>query len=458
MRRVAQVMAVVGSWLLFVGLRPRAQSFDALSFVLGAWNGTVDLGHALFLPLLRLTALGGEADSALRCAAGLSALGASLAFALLIRRIEHGGASPGVAWALAGCLAGGTLFFQEAGSIEPTGWTMAFLLAAAEVCDCYAARPTLGRLALACAAFAAALSFHVVSVLALPWLVRLAWRAEPRAPAAHLAVLGGFLLAGIGLAFGLRGALAPAWRYWLGFVPDYAEGFGIELLRHFQRGGSLVGRGAPLLLGLVLRAAWRMRTRLTRGASDALLLGAPYLLAFVVFGKPLVGLLMPVLLALTLFAASAPAARHEVRWILGASVLQLVLTAPQALEWSRAEDEPREKAARIARYVPEGAALFAGTLANHFRFYCPGLAVVSLPEIWHRVHALDRGIDPIAVLERAIAAEKRPSVLSSDGAGFMQVTLGADLQRMGLNAGKAFFIPEDSRLELYPLTFPYVGK
>jgi hypothetical protein len=448
-------LAVLASLLLYGVLRPSEQSFDALALLITARHGSLDLGHALFVPLLRISAWSNGGTLNVASASWTAAVGGALAFALLARRLVQSGATIPLAWATAGTFACSTLVWQEAGSIEPTSWTVVVLLIAARTADAYGARPSFPRLAACSGALLLALGFHVVSVCALPWLVWLARRSSARIPRAHWAALVAFACLLVALVILEREQIEPAWSYWRGFIPDYSSGLAVELGGHLARGGRLLVLGAPVLIALGLRALWRLRAQPARSLSALLLVG-PYGLAFLVFGRPLVGLLMPVILGLALLCAHACVARparRETTCVIVACGLQLMLTLPQALEWSFARDAAKERAERLARVVPAGTVLFAGALANHYRFYCPHLEVVSLPELWHRAHA--RGeTDPIAVVERVLGELTSPCALSTDGAGFLQGSLGADVRRLGLSLGRALFAPEDSALAIFPLASP----
>jgi len=462
---VLVVLAVLAYLAAVALLYPQALAFDALSFVMSARAGVIDYGHALYLPLLRVAGtVAGHGAAPERVAQLVSALGGALGFALLWRRIERGGAARPLAALVAACFALSTLLWQEAGSVEPTTWTVAALLVAGEAADACARRATSGRFSVLLAAFAVAVGFHLVSVCALPWL---AWRARGAqrglAPARLLA-LAGAALAVLFLAF-LGGELATYLRYWSGFVPDFRGGIARELGEHLRRGGRLLLEGAPVLLALAIVSAtlaWRARLREAR---EAAWLGAPYLAAFLLFGRPLVALLVPVLLAGALLVgriAAASRAASAARAagpppgaagvVLGLSAaLQLALTLPQALEWRQTPDASRARAELLALHVPAGARLFAGPLTNHLRYYWPALDVVSLPGLWHDAHARDRSVDPVALVRREVESAGKPCLLSSDGAAFLLGEPAADLTRLGISLERAIPIPGDPKLALFPL-------
>lgn len=463
MRSLGAVTVVLAYGALLVVLHPRALAFDGLAFLMAARAGALDYGHALYLPLLNLGgALAGGAASE-RVAQVVSALGGASTLALLLRRFERAGVPPGRALLVAVCFGVSTLVWQEGGSVEPTTWTLATLLLAAEAAEAYARRPSAARLGAAMLAFAAAVGFHLVSLCALPWLASRARRAGAAPPARHLL----FLLAGallVVLLAWLGGNLFVYLRFWSGFVPDFRNGVWAELEWHLQRAGRLFLEGAPVLLALAGLGGFALRRERARGVEEALLLAVPYLGAYLLLGKPLVGLLMPVLLAGALLVGSAALLGDEAqvgrvpRVPAGAIVLVLAFSAalqfslslPQALVWHREPDANRARAELFARHTPEGTRLLAGPLSNHLRYYWPALDVLSLPELWHARHAEDRSADPIEVVRQAVESSGKRCLLSSDGAGFL-LGLGADLTRLGLTLESALPVPEDPRLSLFPL-------
>jgi VCBS repeat protein len=457
------VLALAGHLALVARLRPEAVDYDGLANWMGARDGVNDYGHALYRPLLGLAQRVGAAET-LAGARFLSALGAVLACGLLWRRIERAGAPRLAAGLATACFGLSTLFWQEAGSLEPTSWTVAALLGTAAAVEAWVRAPGAARAALCVGLFGAALGFHLVSVLALPWLVAL---ARPHgARLLRSLFLGGLVLGAGGLALGLAGGeLRAHLVYWWGFVPDFEGGAAKALLAHARRGGRLVLEGAPVLAGAALvallvagrgaRAGTEPRSAGSSGAPE-LWLGGAYLAAFLVLGKPLVGLCVPVLLALALVLgrvlARVPEA-HARRATLAvglAAALQLGLSLPQALVWRRTPDPAWRRAELLARALPEGTRLFAGGLVEHLRFAWPELDVLSLPVLWHREHANRRDADPIAVVAEAVAGAGKPCALSSDGVAFL-LSLGADPARLGIALERARLFPEDPRLALFPL-------
>lgn len=453
MRSIPLAAAALAYLAALGGLRPVSESFDGLAFVRAAAAGGIDYGHALYLPLLRLAGVGAEGHDPVARAKWVSVAGALLAVLLLWRAARARGAAHLAAGLVAGWFGLGALLVHEAGSIEPTTWTLAALLLAEAAAARHAARPTAARLGALLLACAVALGFHVVSVCALPWLARRVWPARGRLPRAHagLVLASGLTLLALACAGGELGRFL---RHWWGFVPSYSEGIGPTLAAHAARGARLVGEGAPVLLagGVVgAIALWRSRAAEWR---EGPLLAAPYLVAFLVLGKPLVGLLAPLQLAAGLVLAHVAARWRGPRPTLALGLglaLTLVHALPQALAWSGAPDEPRARAALFARHVPTGSVLFSGPLANHFRFYHPELTVVALTELWHEAFARDRAAEPLTVVRAAVDAAARPCALTSEGAGFLVGELGLAPEALGLSSRRTLFLPEDPRLALFPL-------
>src|SRR5262245_34805966 len=104
MRFLAPVLVVLGYAATVAALYPRTIAFDGLAFVMAARAGTIDYGHALYLPLLRAAGVltGGNLTPE-RTAQLVSSVGALLAFAFLWRRVERGGAPRALALLVAAC-------------------------------------------------------------------------------------------------------------------------------------------------------------------------------------------------------------------------------------------------------------------------------------------------------------------------------------------------------------------
>jgi hypothetical protein len=470
-RALVLAAAVLAVLLLAGGLAPSSVSYDGLAFVLRGRAGGLDYGHALHVPLLALAGEVAGARAAPERAGQLAgAAGAALAFALLWRRLARGGTPFTRAGLVSGLFAASTLMWQQAGALEPTPWTSAALLAAGEAAAAYGRRPGWGRLAALLLAFLVALGFHVVSLLALPWLAALARGSGARLPRMHLA--GVAAAAALVLALALAGGeLAAFLAYWSGFLPRFEAGVARELGMHLARGGRLVLEGAPGVAAHALGGAVASRlgakaelpVRQAPAAQAAAWLAGPYALAVLLLGKPLVGLLAPVVLAAALHVgevlaeplrplAARPAWRRRATSVLAlALAVQLALSVPQALAWHAAPDVPRVRAGLIARHLPEGTRLLAGPYANHLRLHHPEVELVDVLELVHHGRVRDRHADPAALVLDYAARSDRPCVLSSDAAAWLIESLGVDPERLGLRPGAAFLIPEDPRLALFPL-------
>jgi hypothetical protein len=458
MRRIVPCTSALACLAAIAWLRPSGLSWDGLAFLLGDRAGRIDYGHALYLPILRTIGWLWDGEERFVEAARLfSVLGAGVAFLILARRSARAGASIAAASSIAALFATSTLLWQESGSIEPSTWTLVALLFAAERAEAYGRAPTLPRCALVTLGFGLALAFHVVSLCALPWLFALALRGEGRPPRSH-ALLPLAIFAGVLVLAAASGTLGTYGRYWSGFVPTYESGLWSELSYHLRRGGRLLLEGAPVIAVLGIAGAIFLWHRRSRAIADAVALAFPYGIAFLAFGKPLVGLLLPVLLALTGLIGEAagelesrrPRARACIAVLLLSLGIQLALSVPHSIEGRRTPDLDRARAELLVRHLPEGTLLFAGRLANHVRYFHPGTPIVALPDLWHSAFARDRGADPIQLVEQAVASSEGRCALSSDGAAFL-LSLGADPTRLGISMEEALIVPEDATLALFAL-------
>ena len=444
------VLAASLYFLALALLHPNSVPFDGMSFLRSVREGWIDPGHALYTPaLVAFDALTGGMLGSVAAARLLSALGALLAFVLLWRRVERLGLSRRPAGLVAFLFAGSALFWQEAGSVEPTSWTIACLLLARSAAERHARAPGLGHLAAALVLFVAALGFHLVSLCALPWLVLGARPESGRWPRALLVAAPVAAVLVSALLVLQRAEIASFLSYWSGVVLDLDE-VSASVSARLVRGGRLVLEGAPVLLVAGLVALFRAPRAASAGASW---LGLPYLVLFVLYGKPLVGLLVPMLLALALGVGAAcaqPRAALSVRALALAVVAQGLYSSSHAIAWRLAEDVPRRQAELIARHLPEDVVLYAGALSNHLRYYQPEIEVVSLPEVVYRARGSDADVDPIELVLTLSRSSGRRCALSSDGAAYLHAH-GADPARLGLRAGAALLIPEDPRLALFPL-------
>ncbi len=455
--RLGKLALVLLYFVAVAVLAPRALSWDALGFLLHVRAQATDYGHALYAPTIRAAdaLLGGLASSE-RAARLLSALGASLAFFLLWVRAERAGASSWGAPVAAALFATTPRFWYEAGNVEPSTWTVAALLMTAEAAEGYGRERTLARMALLALAFGLALGFHLVSLCALPWLVWLAAGPAPRPPLGHAAIP--LALAAAALALAAFGRLDVYWAYWSGFWPRFEGGVANEVALHVGNGWSFLLEGAPVLAAQALVCApWLVLGRRRRALGAVLALSAPYLLAYAFLGKPLVGLLLPALLALGLLIGEAAGAARGLgrlaSGVLGfALLLQLAITVAQAVRWTRESDVDGERAALLARALPRPALLLAGKLANQLRYRHPEVPVVALPELLHEALGRDRAADPIEVVRRELErAGAIPCYLSSDGFAFLQGILAVDPYRLGLDEKGTRFFPEDPKLCLIPI-------
>lgn len=434
-----------------VVLAPSAVSFDGMSFLRSAREGWLDLGHALYTPLLvtarALAPRVLEDATVARCVSGL---GAALAFVLLWRRVERAGLAPASAGLVALAFSGSLLVWQEAGSVEPTTWTVALLLLARSAAERHARAPGVAAFLVVLLLTLAALGLHLVSVCALPWLAQGVRPESGRWPRAVGWLAVGLVVLGVGV-LALRSAeVARAVGYWRGFVPDLEDGLPRAFPQQLLRGARLLAGGASALtLGALLALLGAPR----RFLGAALWLGLPYGTAFVLFGRPLVGLLVPLLLAATLGLAALLASTRSsapTRALAALVLAQLAWSTREAVRAWRAPDTPRLQAELYVRHLPENTVPFAGALANHLRFYHPELTLVSLPEEWSRARAADPLADPLELVRRLQRAAGRPCALTSDAVAYLHQR-GAQVERLGLSPGASQRIPEDPHLALFLL-------
>jgi uncharacterized protein (TIGR03382 family) len=461
--RLARKLTATLVYLLAVAiLFPQTLSWDGLNFLMHARPPIAhDYGHALYIPALRGMdrLFGGLFGSAERSGRFLSALGAAAAFVLLWRRAERAGATPLGAALAAALFATTALFWYEAGSIEPSTWTIAALLLAAEAAESYGRTRSGARLAALCLCIAGAIGFHLVSVLALPWIAYLAARPAPRPPLRHSAIP--LALAGLLAALAWRGGrLAAFWTYWMGFVPTFADGVASTLRHHVERGGTIFVEGAPVLLpvGLVC-GAWLMRRR--PRVVEAAALAFPYAFAFLAFGKPLVGLLLPVTLAFGLLVTEAAGAARTsgghgtlVATLSLALLAQVGLTLPGALAWRSTADRDRDRAGLLVRTLPDSSVLFAGRLAAYIAYFYPAVPLVPLPELLHEAAAQRRRLDPVSVVHREarrLSGRFADCYLSSEGIEHLQEFWAVDPARLAIDATRMRTVADDPELYLVPI-------
>lgn len=389
-----RLAAFAAAFALFASLLPSVLRWDGIAFLLRAREPhRPDVAHLAYAPLLRwagaaLAPLGTSPELAARL---VSCAAAAAIFCALWRRAERAGLPRLAALAAAGLVSTTPLYWRQAGLVDPGILAVASLLLAASAAEAYAERPAAGRLALASAALLAACAFHVVAVLATPWLVRCARGPTGPPPLRHVAVplalagAGALVVAGLGVG---GDEVREFLVYCRGFLKRPADaGEALALVRDHARGmGRFFWQGAPVLTVLALAAA----PFAGRGAGRALWLGLPLAGTFLVAGKPYVGLLMPVYLALgavvVAAAARAAAAGRGTAVTVGLTATlaaQVALALPEVVERSRAPDEKRIEARRIADALPVPGVVFAATNALHIRWYTRRM-VVALPDVVHR--------------------------------------------------------------------------
>ncbi len=460
----------------FVGIGafpPDALFWDGIGFLLRAGRGELHLdpGHALYVPSLRLSHGLGAAlgiDSWERTAKLFSALGATLFFALLWRRLERRRLGSAVALALAGIGATTPLLWRQAGIVEPTTWMLAALLLAASAAERYAEKRTVARGLAFVGAVLLLLGFHLVAGCALPWLLERAGLTRRRAPRAHLLVpLIALALVLLGLWLtGTFATLPSVQNYWRGFLPQLRPDV---IAEHATKLGLVLTLGMPgvLVLGLLGTAVAR-RKRSEAGPGDdtggALWLAVPYLAAFLLLGKPVVGFSTPLTVALVLAAATGLerlAQKRELgrRIVFAVLVLQLLHGGWAASQRASAPDELQERAERYAAALPPGSVLFAGTCAYHVRWFTD-VPVVAVGNELHTVRPAPGQQLQEAVLERLgemtlrEAATYEDVYYASDVLGLLEWLWQIDKRELPLNPSRIVLIRRHPPLFLLPVHLP----
>jgi hypothetical protein len=455
-----KLLAFLLFFVVIGAMPPEALFWDGIGFLQWARSEPLqlDYGHALYTPLLRLwhAALNTVWYATWEFSAKLlSSLAAALFFVLLWSRLERRGLAPLASFTLAALAATTPLFWRQAGIVEPTTLTLAALLLAARSAERYGEARTLGRCTLLVAGVALALSFHVVSVFAFPWLFALARGPAGRPPARHLAVPL-TALAGLPVLLsvaGKLGELAAFGRYWVAFLP---EGGASSVAAHAREAGRMLVGGFPGVvvagaLGLVVVACRERR------APRACALALPYLVAFLLLGKPAVGLLVPVSLALALLAAEGLASLDRGRALRAAGVLLPLLLTYQVghgMAWglrrARTPDDFQEQAELLAAALPRDAVVIAGTLSHHL-VWSTDAPVVPLP---NELHAAGPGANAPALL-RALATraagESGRVFLSSDAIEYLELRWGTRREELPLDPSEVVVVRRDPLLYLVPL-------
>ena len=360
--------------------------WDDIGFLLAAEAGDLDYGHLLYLPCLRFFhwLISPLKDSPEYAAKLFSMIGGALAFVLLWNRFER--SRPRITALILALFVTATPFFwRQLSLVEPSTWTFSWLLITALAAENYGRRRGLGAMALLTACYGVTLGFHLASVFALPWLFWLA-RGPARAPEKRellvplaLGLVALLAAEAIGDPLARIGAFAQYWKSFVTLGSDQS---------HFELFTNVLSNGAPVLTLLSLGAlffAWRGE----RGELFSwLMLGVPYLIGFLVFGRPVVGLLLPFTLAMggvlatrvRAWEAAGPRITHTVL-VLGL-VGQGFVSMAFALHHATTPDEEKQSATLVAGALPENSVVIAGELAHHIRWHTDA-PVVPAPNLMH---------------------------------------------------------------------------
>jgi len=405
-----------------------------------------DPAHFLYPPLLTafrisLQPLGATPETATRL---VSVTGGSLALVLLSVLLVLRGL-PRVSGVLLALLFITTpVVWPQVESIEVYAPTMAAWMGACVMAERFRERPGGTRLLGVLALSLLSVLLHFVSVLLLPYLVVRIWSGlTPRIR--HAAALGALLLAvTVALSILLEiGAVSLLWKKTLLYAPALSSErpLAFQLEGHAILIAILVGKGSPVLSllggGLVLLALARGQGRELGGD---LLLAAPGLLVFGIFGTAYLALLLPSLLFLTLGAArgarlclDARNGKLLVTLGLGVAVVsQILLTLPEVLDQARRPDPRRAEALRLAELTGEADIVLAGELSQHLLYYSDA-PTISLPDL---LHGLGLGADPqivVQTMHAAVAHTGRPKAwLTGEAIAYLARVWGVRAEDLGL--------------------------
>ncbi len=388
-------------------LLPGGVLWDGIGFLERSRDLTqIDLPHLFYPLLVRLTsALQGILDAPVEKLAKLwSVLGAALAFILLWRRGSSLGASTPLALCAALLVATSPRIWWESVLVEPSTLTLAALLVAAEIGRALGPRTLFGRALATSLVCVLPMGFHVLSVLAWPWLF-LQTKAPENAGATPssrlrplmlilLVVASAGALFGYSHAFGHGPPLGDRVNQFVetckGFLPGASSAKDLMdgVAAHAITAWRILGEGEPGLLTAAGTALIVVGIATPAALAHAVLLAGPYLLMFLICGKPVVGLLLPVYIALHDSVASGTAFAERSRWTrrIAAAVLPVLVLAQSSVSLGQAvmhcmsPDLRKQQALAIANAAPEGSVLAAGELALHLRFYTDA-EVIVLPEV-----------------------------------------------------------------------------
>lgn len=417
-------------------LRRRNIDWDGIAMILRSEsNDWRDFAHLLYLFLVRLAVIAGEAAGLARDDAvkALSIAAAAATLVMLWRFAERIGVDRSCAGLAAVLYSTAPVVWRQSLSAEVYALAAAFLMAAGHCAldtrESLAPRRHAWMIILF---FALAVGMHIGCLLALPWIVWLMGRGIR--PGLRLLIKP---LASVAVVSAVVGVVAAGWRradalafvqYSGGFLSraDGAPGFSsrdpfelIGLHLHYVR-RFFLEEAAVLTVVAVVAIIFRVVV-VRRPPATAAALGAPFLIAYIVLGVPMLGLLMPVLLALALATAEglggldarmarARPWRRRKAIVLGMSSLMVVVSLinvlPGLVIEAREIDPLEVEARRLAENTPNAAVLFTGRSAMHLRYRHPEVAIVSLPEVLHVLRAEGRRNDSFVECIRSLAAHE----------------------------------------------------
>ena len=427
--------------LAFTVLAPllrRTVNWDGMSFLLQAERGydRLDYMHLLYPWYLaaatKLGAIFGLESTT--SAAAFSALCAALLFTCFVEFLRSFDIARAPARLVAACVLTTPELLRESVSIEVYTPALSGLVLAAFFARRHALRPTPILMTASAVAFVFATSCHAAILLALPWIIRLSrpvqakttWRS--RAP--FLLVLAASLLGGSLLGIDYQN-LRDFGLHLRGFLPWWTNDRGAAtlLFDHAKLFLRFMLEGVPLLALGAAAAAVLLRRQRRAPIAHAWLLALPFASLFLITGVPILGLLLPVTIALGILLASsyrhsASTDRRLIATLALILTVQLALTVPERLTESRQPDPQRRLAHSIESALPPDAVVIAGRSAQHLRYFTT-LEVIALPVLVHETLAA-QGQDANLTAATLLAAHqaydtRRPVFITTDALATLEL-------------------------------------
>lgn len=377
------------------------------------WN---DPAHLLYPGTLKVLHWVGDriGISKESMARGFSSLTATLALGLLVSLGGRLRAHSVITWLSALLLLATPSFFRQSVSVEVYAPALFGFLGAGVALLHYVERPTLLGLVPPTLFLALAIGFHVAALLSLPFLLSLTGALPRRLRWRHGFAYGALTcFAGLVAFSGIRDGVLEIWRQMVGYLAPRrltADRALVLLGENFERGLGFLRDEAPVISVLSLSVTLLALSADRRKLVPGLWLFGTFFVAFLGLGVPMLGLLLPataglsVLLFLSdLALANAPKRQLLARGLLlGALVLQCVLSVPRVVADARTPDPLEIEALEIAQALPPRGIVVAGAHAQHLR-YLTDVPVIALDEIFQAARSREGTTpDAIRVLRAAL--------------------------------------------------------